>query len=1499
LDIRSDLAGGSPVHPAREGKSPVVFGPSIYDVPLLPYEKQLIETIGITEEEYQLFAAEVRRRGVIRPAEYDHIPEIFCAEPKSTAVIILINLAISLTLTGVAYLLTPKPKEPSAFGSKELGGEAGASRFTPSRGFETLAELGEYASPIPLLFGLYREGYGGGMLATPKLIWSRMFSHGTLQRAKLLYVVGEQGVDRGEGIEQPELEGIFLGNNAIDPLFEDAFAFYWKKQSGNPNRRRVRNTNFLYGSQSTPSSGDPDKAINGEVFYAPTGDEIDAVGQFCHAYTPANSTQFGVFESIANGTSYRPNYRIVSITDDGHSGPTKRAVTRARIKIAGLSFKNNKDLSGVELFKKVRQKGQAGAGRNYSPRMGIVEVTRASNNDKITTTGDELQKVVTVSKGDKAAFVISTTSIDPDIYAQEKDSTRESVDDINSTVESMQLAADDAMQVGERFAIAGTIWKVIDRRLDRFVPSGENFNQNGKKDDSRQRIDLECVDTEESKFNRIGIVSLSKVVEPSQDFIGDSFPDGPRASIDEDFYPITKIASATVRNNRPAVVTEIGLKSTVFQKLNGLCSFNSLPTPDELNDLDDENVQITSGTVTANIIRSTVFRVFVRKAGVDSSTFAVVPMFFVIKGNRPVAQYNFIRFALAPGEEAQELEFKFVQFPGAELRSLSSGEHLIDLSHSVSSQSASMRFQTLPVDGIGSLTIGVSGKQITKEQITENKEFMRAPRTIPGSSTTTFPDSVVRVRDAPATVAGTNAKAIGRIGNISNQGTAANSYSDNNHGGRTGAFGHAMIGNAGDFNFPSPFFIVTQEFLNDNPRKWISILWTYERNELPLNHFARKHNGAEYVWSPVSLSVVGSSGNFTEGEEFEVMRGTRSTENLTSDPNYPDSNPFKDNPNAPDGYQTIRWSGFKIKVTSAEATGAIAGRRQAYLYQVFGDAATEGPIGSTKTVEREFTKGNKTMQVSLTSKIRYQFPEVRGKEAIWTAPEVVVRQLSGTSQDWEKGEEFEDLITITSNNPYLTEAYPKAGFVFQVGNLIEEITAPRFNSKQKFADQTQYSDISFYRNFVDKSNSSQPEHEIVYVNEVQENEVQEDEKLPGMDNLVLAGLSLKATRNFTRLDQLRMWLGKGLRVERLHPRKIAAYGDSDESGPSNLFTDLIYYLMTDQTGGAGALLGMTSDDPVLINKDDLIATSKFLETQKLFFNGPIVERTNLRQFIASVAPFFLCNFVIADGKFSLKPALPTNASGSLNDGPVIIEQIFTAGNILEDTLEIEYLSAEERRPFKAVVRYREERKNKLPQERTVEVENVKNAQYRDKGLETLPREQFDLTQFCTTKDHAVKVGRYFLALRRLVTHTISFSTTVDGLAIQAGSYIRVITESSPYSGANTGTVSSTGVVTSVSDLSDGMYTVDYYNSYGGDDVVTDKKMEIAGGRVADATFHGSIFTVKNLTVSQNVYVIEQLTFSQEGTVDIVASEHPCVGENGKFKSLLVAAMLGNDEVLIT
>ena len=81
-------------------------------------------------------------------------------------------MAISLVLTGVAYLLTPKPKMPEASkrSQLDLGSVNAGNRFTQSRGFETLNELADYGAPVPIIFGLYDEASKvGGMLVTPKL----------------------------------------------------------------------------------------------------------------------------------------------------------------------------------------------------------------------------------------------------------------------------------------------------------------------------------------------------------------------------------------------------------------------------------------------------------------------------------------------------------------------------------------------------------------------------------------------------------------------------------------------------------------------------------------------------------------------------------------------------------------------------------------------------------------------------------------------------------------------------------------------------------------------------------------------------------------------------------------------------------------------------------------------------------------------------------------------------------------------------------------------------------------------------------------------------------------------------------------------------------------------------------------------------------------------------------------------------------------------------------
>ncbi len=211
MGFRGGMGQGDSLHKQSSGIRKLGTGVRIYELPLLPYERQLIETLGCTEQEYRRFAYLAAKRGALRPAEYAHIPHIV-NEPVSTTAF-LTQLAIGLVLTGVSMLLQPKPKQFSRGETVKLGDVTGRDRFSPTSGFDSQAELADYASPIPIIFGRY-TGKTGGIVAAPRLVWSRAFSLGTQQMVKQLYVVGEQGVvGPPTGIDLPELNGIFLGNS--------------------------------------------------------------------------------------------------------------------------------------------------------------------------------------------------------------------------------------------------------------------------------------------------------------------------------------------------------------------------------------------------------------------------------------------------------------------------------------------------------------------------------------------------------------------------------------------------------------------------------------------------------------------------------------------------------------------------------------------------------------------------------------------------------------------------------------------------------------------------------------------------------------------------------------------------------------------------------------------------------------------------------------------------------------------------------------------------------------------------------------------------------------------------------------------------------------------------------------------------------------------------------------------------------------------------------------
>ncbi len=1485
------MANGNFVRPAKNGKGSVVFGPTVYDVPLLPFEKQLIATIGVTEEEYQRFTAEAKRRGVIRPAAYENIPDIECIWPlgmaapaaaaaaKGATATVLTNIAIGVVISGIGYLLTPKPKMPAAQkqgGIIDLGSVTGASRFTPSRGFETLAELADYASPIPLIFGLYKDDIGG-MLTTPKLIWSRMFSHGTMQRAKLMFVVGEQGVGSA-GIQPPELEGIFLGNNALDAVFDDLFAFYWHADSS--STFRIRGTDKRYGTRGKAHRGDPDVPNdNSDAFIFPlSGYEEDPSEIFCHAYTPSNNAKFGVYGAIANGTNYRVNYQLISIPKvDDEKGMAIRTLERIKIvgdsgvksterNETGATLQGDKIVPGEatkDRLNEIRTKGNhAGAGRNYSPRMGITEY-----NGSTVDSGNHRKTFLNIVKGDKALFVIRNTSIDPDFYR--KDGKGASVDDINSTVESFQVEADSTMQVGEHFEVGGCIWKVIKRKLSMFDPL-ESASRS-------QEITLECVDTSTSVNRNLGIVSETLVVNPSTEFIGDSaVGDDISQGVGEAFFPLTQVEIATIKNNRPAVATEIGLKSTVFQRLSGLCNFQSLPTPAELNDAEEDKIQMNSGSISASVMRSSIFRIFIRDVNGTIDTFNPLPQFFVVRGQTPVAQYNYIRFTL---EKAVELEYKFVPVSASEFRDLPENTpEFIVLSQSISTDqnengSGGFFEFTEPVPGIGSVDVQVSGERIIgKTTFKANKEFSRGFQTVAGRETLSYPASVAFHDARPDALFGTTAEIGGQLTREANIADPSDAQ------GKLAAFFYTIAGSADDFTIPIGNIkrFESVEYIGESTTTWLHLEWRLKKKVNILTYASGEESG----WEFVTVTVLGSGGGFSDKQKIEVKRGSEATNVVSGQADYPDTNPFVSG--HPDG--PLKFSGMRLLINGVTEDVKLAARSQAWRYEIFGAVGSRSE-GDQKTVTRTFNKGSKSIRVDLTATvtsfrqnpadINSPLTPVVGQSKGWTIGKVTqVYQTDETSKTWNIGEIFTSNRTVSADNPFKT-VYNRVGQAYRITDVSYESTEPpRTEAELFFAEQTQVADISAYRGFVEKSNSNGPEHEIVYINEAQLND-----NPANMFELTIAGLSLKASRNFTALDQMRCWLGSGLPVERLHPNPDTAYGDASTVGPSNLFTDLVYFLLTDQQAGAGGLLGMDSNRNYLVDKNDLIKTSRFLATQKLFFNGPIVERTNLRQFISDIAPYFLCNFIISDGKFSLKPAVPAFTGGAIDTGAVQVDQLFTSGNILEDTYKLEYLGAEERRAFKAVVRYRQERKNKLPEEQVVIVKGADGSgDFASPGTNLLPEEQFDLTQFCTSRGHAVKVAKYFLALRAYVTHTISFSTTAEGLNIQAGSYIKIVTESSPYSAANNGSVSASGAVTSVTDMPDGIYSITYFKS--GNDDIESGSMQISNGTVSNSSFYNIVFTVQSTSVSENIYIVEQLTFSQEGIVDIVASEHPCNTDGG-------------------
>lgn len=425
------------------------------------------------------------------------------------------------------------------------------------------------------------------------------------------------------------------------------------------------------------------------------------------------------------------------------------------------------------------------------------------------------------------------------------------------------------------------------------------------------------------------------------------------------------------------------------------------------------------------------------------------------------------------------------------------------------------------------------------------------------------------------------------------------------------------------------------------------------------------------------------------------------------------------------------------------------------------------------------------------------------------------------------------------------------------------------NPRLVYEYSTGVSEQTYYEGLIARSSDSGPEHEVMYVNE------SVDFERAKYNNLTTLGLNLRATGKFNSMDQPRVWVGNG--------RKIPIIKDSTGTGDdiqwradyTNNYVDVVCWLLTNKTFGYGDVVSKE-----LVDWDGMRTAAKFVDYKNFAFDGTLDSKVNLREWISSTAPLYMLNFTIANGMFSLRPAVPTFDSGV--ESAVQYSAIFTDTNILDDTMKISWIDEEDRAPFRALMRYRVSEKNQLT------VENTVLVHYSD-SPPTTPIEEFDVTDYVTTREHAISIARYYLALRRRITHKIEFETTPEMMAnVTPGDYILVYSRVNPNQPSRTGVIEADGTVRMMgSDLTPGIYDGYWWNP--GEESIRSGPIAVNGYRRVSSGANpiccGAVFSVTSQTNSTCdyytaseatavTYQVDQIEINDEGIITVNGSVYP-------------------------
>jgi hypothetical protein len=256
---------------------------------LLPYEYDLIQQLGVTEDEYLDFI-EVQFNYELSAAERIAKPQ---CEPVSTAFLMtslgLATFAETLIVAAVliapgilfqvaAMLLMPKPSLPAGGGNNR----AREQRFSPRFGFNSGQELAQYGDPVNLVYCNTSHNPIGGVRIGTSLVWSSVESYGSTQFMQLLLVLG------AASIKTLDFERTAFGQLPLGQFSESNTWLYYEDNGP------VNFNDKLLGDGKDPTrDGAPGSEDVCRVMFAKS--RRDGYSQ---AFSPSSLTSIGVYDPI-------------------------------------------------------------------------------------------------------------------------------------------------------------------------------------------------------------------------------------------------------------------------------------------------------------------------------------------------------------------------------------------------------------------------------------------------------------------------------------------------------------------------------------------------------------------------------------------------------------------------------------------------------------------------------------------------------------------------------------------------------------------------------------------------------------------------------------------------------------------------------------------------------------------------------------------------------------------------------------------------------------------------------------------------------------------------------------------------------------------------------------------------------------------------------------------------------------------------------------------------